>query len=52
MADVFCCVFFSFMVHKVIDTFAWKLNGSKNKKIMGEGAREEGNENDHPQSTP
>ena len=31
------CFFFSFMVHKVRDTFVWKLNGGQNKKIMGGG---------------
>ena len=48
----FVVFFFSFMVHKVRDTFVWKLNGDQNKKIMGEWAREEGNENDHLQSNP
>ena len=30
-------VFFSFMVHKVRDTFAWKLNWGQNKKLWGRG---------------
>jgi len=40
VADVFCCVFFSFMVHKVRDTFAWKLNWGQNKKLWGRGRGE------------
>ena len=37
VAGTFCCFFFSFMVHKVRDTFAWKLNWGQNKKLWGRG---------------